>query len=713
MSDKSAKAKAETPELFINRELSWCEFNYRVLEEAMDSSTPLLERFRFASIVASNLDEFFMVRVAAKKAEAIEGESDTDPSGLTPGETLKAISARVHQIIDQLYSTIQEHLLPAAAEQGIQILSFDALNQELLEYIQRLFEDEIFPVLTPMALDPSHPFPVLTNLGLNAAVVLESETDETRDRLALVPIPSVLPRLIRLPREKCRFVLLEDVVNRYMDRLFTGQVIKEKALFRITRDAQVEFDDEGASNLLKSLESELRRRRTNPVVRFEVEKGVSDSLLKTFLDLLQTAEEDVYFCPLFLDIRFLNQIADLPGFDSLRNPVLAPQIPEEFSEKSRIWPLLRERDVVLHHPYESFEPVVQLLSQAAIDPDVLAIKQTLYRTSGDSPVVRALMQAALNGKQVTVLVELMARFDEERNIGWAKQLEDAGVHVIYGLAGLKTHAKILLIVRREPDGIRRYIHLGTGNYNDRTARLYTDFGLMTSDEEIGIDASGFFNTITGYSDPPTFRKLTMAPLGMRERFLHLIQREQERATSGQYALIMAKMNSLVDTRIIQALYSASQAGVQIKLFVRGICCLRPGIKGVSERISVVSIIDRFLEHSRIFFFSNGGDEEFYAASADWMPRNLDRRVELLFPITSEEGREKIRKFFDILFSDNVKARILQSDGTYHFKKRKKNEEPLRAQDALFRLALQKKETPRPLLFKPLTVAPPDPAQIKS
>ncbi|HSE41076.1 MAG TPA: polyphosphate kinase 1, partial [Acidobacteriota bacterium] len=390
---------------------------------------------------------------------------------------------------------------------------------------------------------------------------------------------------------------------------------------------------------------------------------------------------------------------------TLRYPPFQPLIPLQFEGQERLWQMLREEDVVLHHPFESFEPVVQLVTQAANDPDVLAIKQTLYRTSGDSPIVKALAQAAQSGKQVTVLVELMARFDEERNITWAKQLEKAGVHVIYGLVGLKTHAKMLLIVRREKDGIRRYVHLGTGNYNDRTAKLYTDIGLMTSDEAIGSDASGFFNTITGYSDPPEFRKLTMAPLGLRERFLHLIHRETKRAKSGQYSLIMAKMNALVDQGIIEALYEASQAGVQIKLVIRGICCLRPGLKNISDRISVISIVDRFLEHSRLFYFSNGGDEEFYAASADWMPRNLDRRVELMFPVTSEDGKEKIRKTFEFLFADNVKARVLEPDGTYHFKKRRKNEEMIHAQEAAYIYVSRQKDVPRPLLFKPLSTAP--------
>jgi polyphosphate kinase len=712
MTEKATKSKAELSEMFINRELSWCEFNYRVLEEGMDTNTPLLERFRFASIVSSNLDEFFMVRVSGLKHLTASGEVEVDPSGSTPAETLDAVCNRVHTMVKNLYDTIGVELLPAARENGISIESYDSLMPEQKERIKEIFENEIFPVLTPMAVDPVHPFPILSNLSLNLAVALKPEHEDERQRLAIVPIPSLLPRLLQIPNEKTRFLLLEEVIRNFLDRLFMGQQIEEHAIFRITRDAAFEFDDEGTADLLESLESELRKRRTNPVVRFESEKGISAALLKTFQNLLNITKEDVYLHPLFLDPRFLMNLADVPGFDSLRYRPFQPQIPVEFEGQERLWQMLRERDVVLHHPFESFEPVVQLVSQAANDPGVLAIKQTLYRTSGDSPIVKALAQAAQAGKQVTVLVELMARFDEERNITWAKQLEKAGVHVIYGLMGLKTHAKILLVVRREKDGIRRYVHLGTGNYNDRTARLYTDFGVMTSDEAIGADASGFFNAITGYSDPPNFRKLAMAPIGLRERFLHLIHRETERARTGEYSLIMAKMNSLVDPKIIEALYSASQAGVQIKLVIRGICCLRPGVKNLSERISVISIIDRFLEHSRLFYFSNGGEDEYYCASADWMPRNLDRRVELLFPMTSDEGRERIKKTFEFLFADNVKARVLQPDGSYAFKKRRKNEELVRAQEALYQYTVEQKDVIRPLLFKPLAVPPTGTAPIK-
>jgi polyphosphate kinase len=693
------------PELYISRELSWCEFNHRVLEEAKDPGNPLLERFRFAAIVASNLDEFFMVRVASLKHRLKEGDTAPCPAGLTPSKTLEALSLRVHEMVSELYRTIHEDLLPASAQEGLILHSYGSLSPRQQAFVEERFENEIFPVLTPMAIDPTHPFPILINLSLNIAVLLPPAEGTENERLAIVPIPSVLNRLIRLPDGSNQFILLEEVVAQYLGRLFTGQRILDQVVFRITRDAELELDDEGSPDLLQTIELELKKRRTNAPVRLEIEQKTSKKLLQTFSKLLEVKEEDLYLEKLFIDIRFLSGLADIPGMDHLRFKPLSPQFPVELEGKKSIWPVLREGDILLHHPYESFEPVVQLIREAAEDPDVLAIKQTLYRTSGDSPIIRALTDAALTGKQVTVLVELTARFDEERNIGWARQLEKAGVHVIYGLVGLKTHAKILLIVRREKDGIRRYVHLGTGNYNDRTARAYTDIGLITSEEAFGVDASGFFNTITGYSDPPIFKRLTMAPLGLREKFLHLIERETVRARSGQFAMILAKMNSLVDSRIIEALYEASQAGVQIKLAVRGVCCLRPGIKGVSDSILVLSIVDRFLEHSRIFYFSNGGDEEYYCSSADWMPRNLDRRVELLFPVMSKDAREKVRLALDLVFSDNVKARILQADGSYIMRKRKKNEEPIRAQEAIYQLTLQSKELPRTVAFKPEKVSP--------
>ncbi len=701
------KVEFDNPEFYISRELSWCAFNDRVLEEAMDPATPLLERFRFVSIVASNFDEFFMVRVAGLKRRIAEGDLRTDAAGFTPHETLAAVSKAVRSTISQLYETIEQQLIPQALAHQIILHSYDSLNPKQTSFVEKRFEGEIFPVLTPMALDLAHPFPNLLNLSLNVGVRLGPPSGEENERYALVPIPSGIPRLLRLPSPpgEHAFIFLDEVVRRYLPRLFTGQEIREHAVFRITRDAEVELDDEGIPDLLEMMEGELLKRRTNPPVRLEVEKGMTAGLMNFLLELMPVDKSQIYAHTSFIDPRFLSTIADITGLDHLRYKPLPPQMPAEFEQQENIWPLLREKDIVLHHPYESFDPVVQLVTKAAEDPDVLAIKQTLYRTSGDSPIIRALARAASKGKQVTVLLELMARFDEERNIEWAKHLEKAGAHVIYGLVGLKTHAKILLVVRREKDGIRRYVHLGTGNYNDRTARLYTDIGLMTADAGFGMDASGFFNTITGYSDPPEFSRLTMAPHGLRERLLHLINRETERAKSGQIAMIHAKMNSLVDTEIIRALYEASAAGVQIKLGIRGICCLRPGIKGISDRIIVGSIIDRFLEHTRIFYFNNGGDEEYYCSSADWMPRNLNRRVELFFPVLSEEGRAKLRTALDLFFMDNVKLRMLLPDGTYQHKKRRKNEELVRYQEMLYQLTIQQKELTRNVIFKPIKVPP--------
>ena len=696
-----------SPDLYINRELSWCAFNYRVLEEAMDPANPLLERCRFASIVASNFDEFFMVRVAGLKRRIDEGDVSRCPAGFTAYEALLAVNKAVHETVTKLYDTIETQLIPQAAAHQIVLHSYESLSPKQAAFVEKRFESEIFPVLTPMALDPAHPFPILLNLSLNICVRLEPAKGEEDERYALVPIPTGIPRLMRLPSApgEHSYILLEQIVRRYLKRLFTGQKILEHTLFRLTRDAEVELDDEGFPDLLQMMEGELLKRRTNPPVRIEMEKGASNAMQAFFYALMPMDASEVYTYSSFLDPRFLGTIADVTGLDHLRYKPWPPQMPADFEQAEQIWSLLREKDIVLHHPYESFEPVVQLITQAAEDPDVLAIKQTLYRTSGDSPVIRALARAASKGKQVTVLLELTARFDEERNIEWAKQLEKAGAHVIYGLVGLKTHAKILLIVRREKEGIRRYLHLGTGNYNDRTARLYTDIALMTSDEALGVDASGFFNTITGYSDPPEFAKLAMAPHGLRERFLHLIHRETERAKSGQIAMIHVKINSLVDQEIIRALYEASMEGVQIKLAVRGICCLRPGIKGVSDRIAVASIVDRFLEHTRIFYFHNGGEEEYYCASADWMPRNLNRRVELLFPVASEEGRAKLRTVLDLFFVDNVKARVLQPDGTYPYRKRRRNEDPVRYQEALYQLAIQQHELTRNVVYKPIKVPP--------
>jgi len=691
----AARSRRREPELFLNRELSWLEFNSRVLEEAADGSNPLLERLKFAGIVASNLDEFFMVRVAALENAAAEGDTGPDLAGLTPAQQLQRISERVHAMVDQLYAVLLEQILPGLAERGVRLARPVDLEPAPRAALSRYFHDEVLPALTPLAIDVSRPFPMLASLSLNLAVLLAPAGEEEPPRMAVVQVPSRLPRLFRAPgTDGMVHLLLEDLIRDELGALFPGQEVRDVAAFRVARDAELDFDDEGGIDLLLVIEEELKNRRRSGVVRLEVESGISPALLELLVSRVGVAAANVYRVRGPVDLRPLGTLVELPSLEDLRDPPLKPQPALDNVAGAELFALLEERDLVLHHPYESFEPVVTLISCAADDPDVLAIKQTLYRTSGDAPIVKALARAAENGKQVTVVVELLARFDEQSNIRWARRLEESGCHVIYGIRGYKTHSKIALVVRRTRTGIRRYVHLGTGNYNEKTARLYTDFGLMTSDRDIGEDASAFFNALTGYSDPPRMRKLVMAPTHLRERVLRLIQRERERAESGLPAQIRAKMNSLVDEDIIRALYEAARAGVKVQLNVRGICCLRPGLKGTSDGVEVVSIVDRFLEHSRIFHFSNGGDEEVYLSSADWMPRNLDRRIELLFPALSAEGRQKAMATLDAAFADNVKARRLQSDGSYKRRRPARGEEPFRSQLELYREARRAVERAR-------------------
>jgi polyphosphate kinase len=684
---RAVKSRKKEPELFLNREISWLEFNNRVLEEAMDASNPLLERLKLATIVASNLDEFFMVRVAALQGAMDEGDTAPDLAGLTPSQQMRHISIRGHEMVEQLYATVTKQILPALGERGIRILPVESLEATQRSLLKRQFRDEVLPALTPLAIDSSRPFPLLAGLSLNVAVLFAPGEGEEKPRLGVVQVPARLPRLVRpFGSDGTTYVMLEDVIRAELAALFEGQTILESAAFRVSRDSELDLDDEGGRDFLQAVEEELRNRRKGSVVRLEVGAGVSDALLGALVESVQVSVQDVYRVDGPLDIRALFPLVELPSLEDLRDAPLKPLVTLEPAEREGLFALLEERDVLLHHPYESFDPVVALVENAAQDPDVLAIKQTLYRTSGDSPVVRALALAAEQGKQVTVLVELMARFDEQSNIRWARSLEEAGAHVIYGIRGYKTHAKICLIVRRGRSGIRRYVHLGTGNYNDKTARIYTDFGLMTADPDIGADASAFFNALTGYADPPQMKKLVMAPTQLRERILKLIERERRRAEAGQAAQIRAKMNSLVDEEIIRALYDAGKAGVPIRLNVRGICCLKPCVKGVSDGIEVVSIVDRFLEHARIFHFRNGGDDEVYLASADWMPRNLDRRIELLFPVEAPECRQKVCEALDAMFLDNVKSRWLQSDGSYKRRRPAKGEDPFRAQLHLYREA---------------------------
>ncbi len=702
------RPRKKEPELFINRELSWLEFDNRVLEEAMDPTTPLLDRLKFAIIVSTNLDEFVMVRVAALKHAVEEGDNEPDSAGLRPRQQLQVIAERAHEMVEALGKTLTEQILPALAEHGVRIVPLAALEEAQRTFLSRYFRAEVLPALTPLATDVSRPFPRLANLSLNLAILLAPGEGQEQPRLAVVQVPGGLRRLVRpVGGEGTTYTLLEEVIRAELAELFPGQQVLASAAFRIARDAEMELDDEGGRPYLEAVEEELKKRRSGQVVRLEVEAAADDTLLALLIERLGVGIPDVYHVRGPLDIRALQPLVDTPSLEHLREPALKPLPVLEEHELRSIFSVVAERDVLLYHPYDSYEPVLAFLSNAASDPDVLAIKQTLYRTSGDSPLVQALGRAAENGKQVTVLVELMARFDEQSNIRWAKSLEESGAHVIYGIQGYKTHAKACLVVRRGPHGIERYVHMGTGNYNDRTARVYTDFGLLTADRVVGEDVSAFFNALTGYSDPPRMKKLALAPTNMRERFLRLIERERRRADEGQAAEIRAKMNSLVDEDIIRALYDASRAGVRIRLNVRGICCLRPGLKGVSDTIEVISIVDRFLEHARVYQFRNGGDEEVYLSSADWMPRNLDRRIELLFPIEQPEPRRKVLEALDAMFLDNVKARRLLPDGTHKRKRPPKGEEPFRAQIHIYREAKQALERARAahgVVFEPV-VAP--------
>jgi polyphosphate kinase len=706
------RPRKKEPELFINRELSWLEFNSRVLEEAMDPSTPLLDRLKLAIIVSTNLDEFFMVRVAALKHAVAEGDNEPDLAGLRPRQQRHVIAERAHEMVDTLGRTLTEQILPALAEHAVRIVPLATLEEAQRTFLSRYFRAEVLPALTPLATDASRPFPRLANLSLNLAILLAPGDGEEQPRLALVQVPGGLRRLVRpVGGEGSTYVLLEEVIRSELAELFPGQAVLASAAFRIARDAEVELDDEGGRPYLEAVEEELKKRRSSQIVRLEVESEAGDALLAILVERLGVEISDVYHVRGPLDMRALQPLVDIPSLEHLREPPLKPLAVIDDDELRNIFSVVAERDVLLYHPHDSYEPVLAFLASAASDPDVLAIKQTLYRTSGDSPVVQALARAAENGKQVTVVVELMARFDEQSNIRWAKSLEESGAHVIYGIQGFKTHAKVCLVVRRGRQGIERYVHMGTGNYNDRTARVYTDFGLLTSDRVVGEDVSAFFNALTGYSDPPKMKKLAMAPTNLRERFLRLIERERRRAEEGQAAEIRAKMNSLVDEDIIRALYDASRAGVRIRLNVRGVCGLRPGIKGVSETIEVISIVDRFLEHARVYHFRNGGDEEVYLSSADWMPRNLDRRIELLFPVTAPEPRRKVLEVMDAMFLDNVKARRLMPDGTYKRKRPPKGEEPYRAQIQLYRewkRALERTRAATSVAFEP--VPAPGPAE---
>lgn len=667
------KSVFDQPDNFTNRELSWLEFNQRILGEARDRKNPLFERMKFLSITASNLDEFFMVRIASLKDMVNAGYQKKDIAGMTAQEQLRALNKKMQAFCEKQYTTYNRALLPKLSEEGLEIISFSELSEKEMDFLEEYFHKNIYPVLTPMAIDSSRPFPLIQNKTLNIAALIKSRNKDKKEKkeydIATVQVPSVLPRVILLPQKdgpkrKCRVILLENVIEHYLDVLFLNHEIICSAPYRIMRNADLSIDEDDAEDLLKEIEKSLKMRQWGEVIKFEYEERMDKRLVKYLKKQFKVHSCDMYAFNGPLDLTFLMKCYGIEGFEDLKEAPYIPQKNKKLRADKNIFNQIRKGDVLLHHPYESFDPIVAFIKQAAEDENVLAIKQTLYRVSGHSPIIAALAQAAENGKQVTVLVELKARFDEENNINWARKLEKAGCHVIYGLVGLKTHCKIALVVRREADGIRRYVHLGTGNYNDSTAKLYTDTGMFTCRNAVGEDATAVFNMLSGYSEPANWNQLIVAPIWMKKRFLEMITRETQNAKEGKPARIIAKCNSLCDRKIILALYEASCAGVQIDLIVRGICCLVAGKSGVSENIRVRSIVGTFLEHARIFYFYNDGNEEVYMGSADWMPRNLDRRVEIVFPVEAPDLKEKAKHILDVQLRDTLKAHCLLEDGTY-------------------------------------------------
>ena len=669
-----SKKELKNPEYYYNRELSWLKFDARVLSEAKDPEIGLFERIKFLSITASNLDEFFMIRVASLKDMVNADYRKADIAGLTAREQLDRIDVSTHKLVLEQYD-VYNSLLDELKDNGLIILDKNSeLSGRQAKFIEKYFMSNVYPVLTPMAVDSSRPFPLIRNKSLNIGAIVHKKDDPEKEiEFATVQVPSVLQRVIEIPSsgDVRTVILLEDMIEMYISKLFLHYDIVSTCQFRIMRNADLTIDEDEAADLLKEIERQIKKRQWGEVIRLEIDENCDEQLVAILKNELVIKEEDIYYISGPLDLTFLMKIYGMEGYDALKAEPHIPSPVYEIRDKASVFDAIREKDILMHHPYESFEPVVDFIKEASVDPNVLAIKQTLYRVSGNSPIIAALATAAENGKQVTVLVELKARFDEENNIVWARKLEHAGCHVIYGLVGLKTHIKITLVVRKEDDGIRRYVHLGTGNYNDATAKLYTDIGLFTCRESFGEDATAVFNMLSGYSEPEVWNKLSLAPLWLKDKFLELIDREKKFAKKGKPAHIIAKLNSLCDQDIIKALYEASIAGVKIELIVRGICCLKVGIPGVSENITVRSIIGNFLEHSRIFYFENNGMPEVYCGSADWMPRNLERRVEILFPIEQGELKRKVYHILDMELKDNVKSHILMPDGTYVKEKNKK------------------------------------------
>nr|WP_314502839.1 RNA degradosome polyphosphate kinase [uncultured Lachnoanaerobaculum sp.] len=695
--------KFDNVEYFTNRELSWLKFNIRVLNEAKDDDVKLFERLKFLSITSSNLDEFFMVRIASLKDMVEADYKKKDISGMSADKQLNVLAKETHNFVKKQYEIYNRSLLPLLKKEKLHIVSHeDELTVSESAFINEYFDEVVYPVLTPMAVDASRPFPLVRNKTLNIAALIRKRKDETAKKkkkdvylgnvdgdmdFAMVQVPSVLPRVVEIPTEseERKLIYLEDIIEKNIDKLFLNYEVISAATFRVMRNAEFKLDEDEALDLLVEIKKKLKKRQWGEAIRLEVEERTDPSLLAFLKNELKLEEEDIFRINGPLDLTVLMKIYSLEGFERLKDKKHTPVSNHRFIDCEDIFEEIKKKDILLSHPYESFDPVIDFVAKSAADKDVLAIKQTLYRVSGNSPIIKALANAADNGKQVTVLVELKARFDEENNINWAKMLEKAGCHVIYGLVGLKTHSKITLVVRREEDGIRRYVHLGTGNYNDSTAKLYTDLGMFTARESYGEDATAVFNMLSGYSEPPFWKRLVVAPLWMKDIFLKKINQCEEAAKSGKDVRIIAKMNSLSDKDIIGALYSASSAGVKIDLIVRGICCLRVGIKGVSENITVRSIVGTFLEHARIFDFRIDNDEEIFLGSADWMNRNLEKRVEIVFPVADEDIIKSIKHYLDVELEDNVKASILLPDDRYEKVKRtgstKKNSQSIFIKEA--------------------------------
>jgi polyphosphate kinase len=678
----------DSHKLYINRELSWLNFNERVLKQGIRKDIPLAERLKFLAIVSSNLDEFFMIRVAGLMQQKSAGLRKRDISGLTPNQQLRKIGISVHNLVAKQNEAIKA-VLAEMSGHGVVLLRQNQWSQQQRAFVRNFFQNEIMPVLTPLAMNKLNPPPILPGRQLNVAITVIAKEPENKaeKQIVVIPVPHLLQRFIRIPDEKDYYLaLLEDVIADNVELLYPMSHITGIGYFRITRDADVGIQDDEAADLLETIEQAIIERRRRSATRLEI-SDTADAFQKNWLKKwLKLNVEDVYEITPFLDATCLHQLTTMGSLANLKFPDWPPNQPVDLLNSENLWRTIREKDVLLFHPYESFEPVVELIKKAAEDPKVIAVKQTLYRTSTDSPIIKALAKAAQNGKEVVVLVELKARFDEAQNVNWAKQLEDAGCHVIYGIANLKTHAKALLIVRREETRIRRYVHLATGNYNDKTARLYSDIGLFTCNNSVALDVTAFFNLLTGFSETVGWRELTIAPTDMKQKFLHLIEREIQAGSADNPGLIMAKVNSLQDKLICQALYRASQDGVKVRLNVRGICCLRPGIKGVSDNIEVCSIVDRYLEHARVFYFRNGGHEEVYLSSADWMGRNLDRRLEILCPIKDERLKKRLIDILNVFFMDNTQSETLKYDGNYILKEKKGKK--IRAQECLYNVVCE-------------------------